>query len=164
MSTTTDKKGAELLKEVANVSGKGGLFRILKPGRSGVIVETLDGKREKSMVGASAQVSVLNDVSIFTSGEQESVPLLEVFQAIRAKNDGPVTMDVKKSSDKDFIEFLNSVLPDFDRSRVYVSDIKKLVNWYNILSNTLPEVFEVADSEEEAAAESEVAELSAKEA
>ena len=61
----------ELLKEIANFSGKSGLYRILKPGRGGVIVESLDGKREKSMIGASTRVSVLKDISIFMADEEK---------------------------------------------------------------------------------------------
>ncbi len=160
MSTTSNKKGAELLKEVANIAGKSGLFRILKPGRSGVIVETLDAKREKSMVGGNAQISVLNDVSIFTTGAVESVPLSEVFRTIHGQYNGVLNLDPKKSSDKAFIEFLDSVLPDFDRSRVYISDIKKLVSWYGILCRSLPEVFEAEDPGE-AAPENTEAEVAA---
>ncbi len=159
--STTANKGVELLKEVANIAGKSGLFRILKPGRSGVIVETLDAKREKSMVGGTAQVSVLNDVSIFTTGAAESVPLSEIFLSIHEKYKGTLSLDAKKSSDKDFIEFLNSVLPDFDRSRVYVSDIRKLANWYKILCSALPEVFEAQEVEESSPVSEETADKDA---
>lgn len=131
----------EILKEIANVSGKGGLYRILKPSRAGVIVESLDGKGEKTMIGASARVSVLKDVSIFTEGAQDSIPLSEVFLKIREKHGEQVDMDAKKASDKDMVEFLDAVLPEFDRSRVYVSDIKKIVQWYNTLSAHFPNDF-----------------------
>ncbi len=131
----------ELLKEIANVSGKSGLYRILKPGRAGVIVESLDAKKEKSMIGATARVSVLKDVSIFTDGAQESVPLSEVFLKIRSIHGEKVDIVLKEASDKDLIEFLNEVLPDFDRSRVYVSDIKKIISWYNTLSEHFPDSF-----------------------
>jgi len=131
----------EILKEIANVSGKGGLYRILKPSRAGVIVESLDGKGEKTMIGASARVSVLKDVSIFTEGAQDSIPLSEVFLKIRKKHGEQVDIDAKKASDKDMVEFLDAVLPEFDRSRVYVSDIKKIVQWYNTLSTHFPNDF-----------------------
>lgn len=131
----------EILKEIANVSGKGGLYRILKPSRAGVIVESLDGKGEKTMIGASARVSVLKDVSIFTEGNQDSIPLSDVFLKIRKKHGEQVNLDVKQASDKDLVEFLDGVLPEFDRSRVYVSDIKKIVQWYNTLSAHFPNDF-----------------------
>ena len=74
----------ELLKEIANFSGKSGLYRILKPGRGGVIVESLDGKREKSMIGASARVSVLKDISIFMATKKKQLlwqQYLQIFIA-----------------------------------------------------------------------------------
>lgn len=147
MSEKVESTGMELLKEIANVSGKGGLFRILKPSRAGVIVESLDEKHEKSLIGPTARVSVLKDVSIFTEGEQESVPLADVFLKIREVHGEEITLQVKSASDKDLIEFLNEILPDFDRSRVYVSDIKKVITWYNLLSKYIPELF-IAGAEE----------------
>jgi hypothetical protein len=150
MSEKVESTGMELLKEIANVSGKGGLFRILKPSRAGVIVESLDEKHEKSLIGPTARVSVLKDVSIFTEGEQESVPLADVFLKIREVHGEEVALQVKSASDKELIEFLNEILPDFDRSRVYVSDIKKVITWYNLLSKHIPELFVAAAAAEEA--------------
>ncbi|MCE7042225.1 DUF5606 domain-containing protein [Dyadobacter sp. CY312] len=141
MSDKIETNGMDLLKEIANVSGKGGLFRILKPSRAGVIVESLDEKREKTLIGPTARVSVLKDVSIFTDGEEESVPLADVFLKIREIHGEQVSIDLKASSDKDLIEFLNKILPDFDRSKVYISDIKKIITWYNLLSKYTPELF-----------------------
>lgn len=156
MSDKVETTGMELLKEIANVSGKGGLFRILKPSRAGVIVEGLDEKREKTLIGPTARVSVLKDVSIFTEGEVESVALADVFLKIKEVHGAAVGLDVKTASDKDLIEFLNKILPDFDRSKVYVSDIKKVINWYNLLSKYVPELFieaEVTETAEEAPVE-----------
>lgn len=156
MSEKVESTGMDLLKEVANVSGKPGLFRILKPSRAGVIVESLDEKHEKTLIGPTARVSVLKDVSIFTDGAEESVALSEVFLKIREAHGEEVKLAVKTSSDKELIEFLDGVLPEFDRSKVYVSDIKKIISWYNLLSKYLPEAFagsegdvqaEVAESE-----------------
>lgn len=142
----------EVLKEIANVSGKSGLFRILKPGRAGVIVESLTEKKEKTLIGPTAKVSVLKDVSIFTDGEADSVPIADVFLKIREVHGEKIPFEIKPASDKDLIEFLNSVLPDFDRSRVYVSDIRKIAQWYNLISAFVPEAFEL----EETATETEV--------
>ncbi|MHA4737153.1 DUF5606 family protein [Dyadobacter sp. MSC1_007] len=160
MSEKVESTGMDLLKEVANVSGKGGLFRILKPSRAGVIVESLDEKREKTLIGPTARVSVLKDVSIFTDGAEESVALSDVFLKIREIHGEEVTLAVKTSSDKELIEFLAKVLPDFDRTKVYVSDIKKVITWYNLLSKYIPEAFVASEAavETEVAAEEEVAE------
>ncbi|MDR6809395.1 putative RNA-binding protein [Dyadobacter sp. BE34] len=171
MSETVESTGMDLLKEVANVSGKPGLFRILKPSRAGVIVESLDGKREKTLIGPTARVSVLKDVSIFTDGAEESVALSDVFLKIREIHGEEVTLSVKTSSDKELIEFLAEVLPEFDRSKVYVSDIKKVITWYNLLSKHIPEAFVTTEGEvaaepvaEVAAEEEEVKEAPAKKA
>ncbi|TLV00087.1 DUF5606 family protein [Dyadobacter luticola] len=153
MSEKAESTGMDLLKEIANVSGKGGLFRILKPSRAGVIVESLDEKHEKTLIGPTARVSVLKDVSIFTDGETESVPLEDVFLKIRELHGEQIELNVKTSSDKELIEFLAKILPDFDRSRVYVSDIKKIITWYNLLSKYIPELFVAKVEEPEAAAE-----------
>ena len=160
MSEKVESTGMELLKEIANVSGKGGLFRILKPSRAGVIVESLDEKHEKSLIGPTARVSVLKDVSIFTDGEEESAPLADVFLKIREVHGEQIALQIKSASDKDLIEFLNEILPDFDRSRVYVSDIKKVITWYNLLSKYVPELFvaaaeEVSEAKEETTVEAE---------
>lgn len=153
MSEKVESTGMDLLKEVANVSGKPGLFRILKPSRAGVIVESLDEKREKTLIGPTARVSVLKDVSIFTDGAEESVALSDVFLKIREIHGEEVTLSVKTSSDKELIEFLAEVLPEFDRSKVYVSDIKKVITWYNLLSKYTPEAFEVSEAAAEPVAE-----------
>ncbi|MCF0072550.1 DUF5606 domain-containing protein [Dyadobacter sp. CY261] len=148
MSEKVESTGMDLLKEVANVSGKPGLFRILKPSRAGVIVESLDEKREKTLIGPTARVSVLKDVSIFTDGAEESVALSDVFLKILEIHGEEVELPVKTASDKELIEFLAEVLPDFDRSKVYVSDIKKIITWYNLLSKHLPEAFVASEGGE----------------
>lgn len=146
----------ELLKEIANFSGKSGLYRILKPGRGGVIVESLDGKREKSMIGASARVSVLKDISIFMAEEDKSTPLATVFTNIEEKYQGQ-SLDAKAMSDYQLVDFMTEILPGYDTERVYLSDIRKIITWYNILKVQVPEIFEqtaeVATEEEAPAAE-----------
>lgn len=146
----------ELLKEIANFSGKSGLYRILKPGRGGVIVESLDGKREKSMIGASARVSVLKDISIFMAEEDKSTPLATVFTNIEEKYQGQ-NLDAKSMSDYQLVDFMTEILPGYDTERVYLSDIRKIITWYNILKVQVPEIFEqtaeVATEEEAPAAE-----------
>lgn len=149
MSEKIETTGMDLLKEIANVSGKSGLYRILKPSRAGVIVESLDEKKEKTLIGPTARVSVLKDVSIFTDGEFESVPLADVFLKIKEVHGEEVALVVKTASDKDLIEFLNEILPEFDRSKVYVSDIKKVITWFNLLSKYVPELFIAEELSEE---------------
>jgi len=128
-------------EEIAAVTGKGGLFRIAKPGKSGIILESLDNQKKKVVVGADAQVSVLSEISIYTLTEEGATPLPDIMRSIHSEFDGDTGLS--KTSDPDELKsFLQHILPDYDESRVYVSDIKKLVTWYNILSKDHPEVFE----------------------
>ncbi|WP_323758453.1 DUF5606 domain-containing protein [Roseivirga sp.] len=128
-------------EEIAAVTGKGGLFRIAKPGRTGIILESLDAQKKKVVVGADAQVSILSEISIYTHTEEGATPLADVMRKIHAEFEGDTGLS--KTSDPDELKaFLQHILPDYDESRVYVSDIKKLVTWYNLLSKDHPEVFE----------------------
>lgn len=148
MSAKEEATGMDILREIANISGKSGLYKVLKPSRAGVIVESLNEKKEKLMIGPTARISVLKDVSVFTDGgDQDSVPLGDVFLRIDNKYQGNINLDIKTSSDKDLIEFLADVLPDFDRSKVYVSDIKKIVSWYTILKTHVSEAFAATEEE-----------------
>lgn len=129
------------LKEIASISGKQGLFKILKPTRAGVIVESLDDKRTKFVAGANSRVSVLKDVSIYTTDGEGSVPLSEVLVKIKAKFQDKLPIS-PQSSVAEMANFLAVVLPQYDPEKVYPSDIKKLANWYSVLLKYAPEVFE----------------------
>lgn len=138
------------LKEIASVAGKGGLFSVVKPTRTGVILESMDEKKAKMVANANSRVSVLEEISIYTTSADGSVPLKEVFQTIY-KEFGNDTGVSSTSSGDELHAFLKHVLPDYDADRVYVSDIKKLVSWYNILLNNRPELFEAKVEEKKAA-------------
>jgi hypothetical protein len=148
----------ELLKEVANISGKGGLYRILKPGRSGVIVESMDAKKKREMVPATARVSVLKDISIYQQGVNDSMPLGDIFLAMREKFGEKIELDTKVANTEEFYSTLGEVMPDFDRERVHASDVKKLINWYNLLSVKMPELWDVIEEEKVEEKTEEVAE------
>lgn len=127
------------LKDLASVSGRGGLFKILKPTRTGVILESLDDKKSKFVAGAQHRVSALNEISIYTQDQEGSRPLIEVFQKIyeEFKDDTGLT----SSSDPDELKaFLKHIVPEYDENQVYVSDIKKLISWYNIIVNKSPDI------------------------
>lgn len=140
----------ELLQEVANISGKPGLYRIVKPGRVGVIVESLDAATKREMVNANAKVSVLKEISVYTDNANESVPLGEIFLTIRKTHGEKVDLDTKNATNKQLFDFFETVLPDYDRERVYATDVKKIINWYHIISEYLPEAFEEKAEEENA--------------
>jgi len=127
--------------EIATVSGKGGLFKVLAPTKGGMILESLDDQKKKLVVNMHSKVSVLGEISIYTTNKDGSVPLIDVMKKVHAEFKGDI--GVTNASDPDELKsFLKFILPDYDEDRVYVSDIKKLANWYNILSKSNPQLFE----------------------
>lgn len=146
----------ELLREVAHVSGKSGLYRILKPGRAGAIVESLDDKKEKTMLGPTARVSVLKDISIFTQDPNTNLALGDVMMSVHAHFADKPLPNAKTASDYEMADFMALVAPDYDTERVYLSDVRKLINWYNIVAKNLPQAFEVPEKTETAQADQEV--------
>ena len=129
------------LKEIASIAGKGGLFRIVKPTRTGVIVESLDGKGGRMVASANHRISVLKEISIYTTDAEGSTPLENVLHTIHQEFGDDPGVD-SSSSPEELRAFLQHILPNFDRDRVYVSDIKKLVSWYKILLQYAPETLE----------------------
>ena len=132
------------LKELASISGQSGLYRLVRPARHGVLVESLDAKATRSLAPASNKVSLLSEIGIYTQDSDETVPLTEVFENIYQKYGAslPVT---SKSSEAELTNFLGDVLPEYDRQRVYLSDIKKLATWYSIVSQHVPYLEAAAD-------------------
>lgn len=138
------------LKDIAALSGKSGLFKIISPTKSGVILESLDEAKTKLVASSNQRISILSEISIYTKTKEGNTPLLGVLKKIKKD----FANDLGVDQDSDAIElkaFLKSVLPEYDESKVYVSDMKKLVRWYGILSQNAPEVFESEDQSEKAA-------------
>ena len=127
------------LKEIASVSGKGGLYKVLKPTKSGVILEALDESKSKLVASATQRLSLLNEISIYTTDKEGTVSLESVLKKINLDFGKDLGVD-QESDPAELKAFLKSVLPDYDEDRVYVSDIKKLVKWYSVLSHYAPEV------------------------
>lgn len=116
------------------ISGKPGLFRLVSQGRGMLIVETIDETKKRLPAGARDRVTSLNDVSMYTN--EDDKPLMEIFQTICEKeNAQPTAINYKKAGKAELAEFMAAVLPDYDRDRVHDSDIRKLIQWYNILVN-----------------------------
>ncbi len=125
------------LKEILSVSGKSGLFKVVSKTRNGLIVESmLDRKRIP--VYASDKISNLEEISIYT--DDKEVPLKEVFKKIFEKESGGKPMD-PKSDDHKLKDYFAGVLSNYDRERVYASDIKKILSWYIILLDNNMMVF-----------------------
>lgn len=132
----------ELLNEVAHISGKPGLFKVLKPTRTGVIVETLDAAKQKSVVSGQTRISVLKDISLYLADHQDStLPLSDLFLQIHAKFNGILPLEPKKANDAELYAVIADVVPNYDADRVFASDIKKILNWYLILFTFVPELF-----------------------
>lgn len=127
--------------EIATVSGKPGLYKVLKPTRGGVILEALDEKKSKLVVGANHRVSILGEISMYTMTEEGAKPLEEVMITIEKEFQGDLGLDAAADADE-LRAFLKHVLPDYDESKVYPSDIKKLVAWYRIIRENAPEVLD----------------------
>ncbi len=133
------------LRTVLSVSGKPGLFKLIAHQKNGVVVESLlDGKR--TAISANANVSSLGDIAIYTY--EEEVPLRDVFKTMAEVTEGKEALSHKSSKDQ-LEDFFGEVLPKFDQERVYASDIKKVVQWFNILvKNDLLSILEEEASEE----------------
>lgn len=118
-----------MLKGILSISGQPGLYKLVAEAKNNIVVESLDNNK-RMPVYSTSKVSALEDIAIFTT--KEDLPLKEVFKAISEKENGGVAIS-PKSPDKDLKSYFQVVVPDFDKERVYVSDIKKVLNWYNIL-------------------------------
>ena len=129
------------LKEIASLGGKGGLFKVVKPTRNGVILESLDVQKQRMVATIHHKISILDEISIYTTTKEESTPLTQVFEKIYKEFKSDIGVE-KNSDNEELKAFLKHILPDYDEGRVYVSDIKKLVNWYQILLDKMPEIFE----------------------
>ncbi|MBS1127310.1 MAG: hypothetical protein H6Q93_1299 [Nitrospirae bacterium] len=117
------------LKDILAISGEGTLFKFIAQGKNAVIVENLETGRRIS-AGATAKVSALEEISIFTTGED--MPLGKVMDKIWEKENGGETMS-HKLPDNDLKKYFGEVFPEYDHDRVYNSDIRKVLHWYNIL-------------------------------
>ncbi len=117
------------LEKIISISGKPGLYKLISQLKSGFIIEDVISKKKVS-IGNTSQVSLLDNIAMFTFDKE--VPLFEVFENVAKNNDYKETIS-HKSSDAELRDLMKASLADYDHDRVYVSDIKKLAQWYNIL-------------------------------
>lgn len=135
------------LNQILTISGMPGLYQLQSRTRSGFLaLSLLDGKRIS--IGLHNNVSLLSEIAIYTL--QEERPLEEVFKAIKEKENGQKTTISHKATNEELEAYFFSVIPDYDEDRVYPSDIKKIIQWYNLL---IDKGFLEETSEEEAQAE-----------
>ncbi len=125
------------LQELAAISGMPGLYRLVRAARHGVLVESLDEKATRTLAPARNKVSLLSEISIYTQDPDQTVPLTEVFERIYQQH-GATAPVTAKSSEGELTDFMAGIIPDFDRDRVYLSDIKKVASWFGIVSKHRP--------------------------
>lgn len=138
------------LDKILAISGKPGLYEIVTQTRTGAVVQSLIDKK-RITVGAHSNISILSEIAIYTLTEE--VPLRDVLKKVKDKEEGKPTSISHKDSKDTLEEYFFNVLPDYDEDRVYASDIKKVIQWYNLLQKNdllgALETEDVATSEEE---------------
>jgi hypothetical protein len=119
------------LEKILAITGKPGLYALKVQTRTGFVAESLlDGK--KITVGLRSNVSLLSEISMYTHTEEK--PLAEIMRTIAVKENEGLAISHKESNEK-LLEYFKEILPDYDEDRVYLSDIKKVLNWYNMLQS-----------------------------
>ena len=117
---------------ILSIAGKPGLYKLVSRGKNNLIVEFLDGTHRRQPAFGTDRITSLADIAMFT--DADDVPLMDVLESLKTLEDGKKSsLDFKKASGDELREYFAKVLPAFDRERVHVSDIKKLIQWYNIL-------------------------------
>lgn len=135
-----------MFERVLTISGKPGLYRLVSSGRNMFVVEAVDASHKRMPVYNSDKVVMLDDIAIYT--DTEEVPLRNVFKAIYEKEQAVLPFDIKMSTPEELVEYFETIMPDYDRERVYLTHIKKIYSWYNIL--VANNVVDFSDEEEAA--------------
>lgn len=118
-----------MLKGILSVSGQSGLFKLVAESKNNIIIESLETFK-RMPVYSTSKVSALEDIAIYTV--EGDVPLKEIFKAISEKENGGPAISARASSNELKVYF-EQVVPQYDKDRVYISDIKKVLLWYNTL-------------------------------
>ena len=114
------------------IAGKPGLYKLVSRGKNNLIVEALDATHRRQPAFGSDRITSLADIAMFT--DSDDIPLMDVLESLKTLENGKKSsVDYKKASGDDLREYFAKVLPNYDRDRVHTSDIKKLIQWYNIL-------------------------------
>ncbi|MBO5871752.1 MAG: DUF5606 domain-containing protein [Bacteroidaceae bacterium] len=136
-----------MLETILAISGKPGLYRLINRGNRSLIVETLDAQKKRMPAFGADKIISLADIAMYT--DEEEVPLRQVLKNIYDMEGGkPTTINYRKASNEELADFMAKALPNYDRDHVYPSDMKKLVQWYNILIENGVTDFEEPKTEE----------------
>ena len=137
---------------ILTVAGKPGLYKLVSSGRNMLIVEAIDATKKRQPIHATDKVVSLGDIAMYT--DDEEVPLWQVLENVKAKCEGAAcAIDYKKASNEELADFFAEVLPNYDRDRVYMSHVRKLIQWYNLLVSCGLTEFAPVDETEEATEE-----------
>lgn len=143
-----------MLRTILTIAGKPGLYKLISSGRNMLIVEAVDATKKRMPIHATDKVVSLGDIAMYT--DDEEVPLWQVLENVKTKYEGATcTIDFKKATNEELADFFAEVLPNYDRDRVYMSHVRKLIQWYNLLvtanlTDFVPEESIEGETEEEA--------------
>jgi hypothetical protein len=139
-----------MLKGILSVSGQSGLFKMVAESKNNIIVESLETLK-RMPVHSTSKVSALEDIAIYT--DNGDVPLKDIFKLISDKENGGQALS-PKSSGNELKAYFEKIVPDYDKDRVYISDMKKVISWYNSLQkNELLDFSETGEESKEADSE-----------
>ncbi len=120
------------METILSIAGKPGLYKLVSRGKMNLIVEAIDETHRRQPAFASDRVTSLADIAMYT--DAEDIPLWKVLKSLGEKEQSKeCSLNYRKCSSQELHDFFSAVLPDYDRDRVHDSDIKKLIQWYNIL-------------------------------
>ncbi len=136
-----------MLKGILALSGHSGLFKMVAESKNNIVVESMETKK-RFPVYSTAKISALEDIAIYT--QEGDVPLKDIFKIISEKEDGEQAISAKATGDE-LKAYFEEILPDYDKDRVYVSDIKKVILWYNTLQENDMLDFSEVENEEKSA-------------
>lgn len=134
------------LKGIVNISGKPGLYKVISSSKSGFIVEAIDESRKRMPIPGNARVAALDDISIYTQTDQ--IALKDVFQRIHDEKIELSAIDAAKAEPQLITTTFAKIIPDYDTERVYMSDMRKLIRWYQLLAPVLDFRVETATATE----------------
>lgn len=137
-----------MLRKVLAIAGKPGLYKLVSRGNNSLIIETLDDKHKRMPAFGADKIIALADIAMYT--DEEEVPLAKVMQNIQDELGKDVLIDInpKKASNQELADFMAKALPNYDRDHVYPGDMKKLIQWYNLLVQNGINDFSLEEAEE----------------
>lgn len=134
-----------MLKKILSISGKPGLYQLVSTSKTITLVESLTDQK-RLPIHSQEKIVSLGEIAIYTS--EDEIPLKDVFTKIKEKENGQKVAEDVKSSNSNMFSYFEEILPSYDKEKVYASDIKKIINWYNILIENNFD-FETNESESE---------------